>query len=85
MYAIRSYYEYADGKGWMPIGGAGSSVYFKGHYDGQGFVISNLTIYRPETDNVGLFGLVGVSDSKTEIRITSYNVCYTKLLRKLIK
>ncbi len=77
---LSGYDEYADGKGWMPIGGAGSSVYFKGHYDGQGFVISNLTIYRPETDNVGLFGLVGVSDSKTEIVIENLGLTNVNII-----
>jgi hypothetical protein len=63
----------SDGKGWMPIGGAGGTDYFKGHYDGQGFVISGLFIDRPNTNDIGLFGLVGASDKTTEIIIT--NVC----------
>ncbi len=67
-------YDYdGDGKGWMPIGGAGTTDYFKGHYDGQGFIISGLFINRPNTNNIGLFGLVGASDKTTEIIIT--NVC----------
>jgi hypothetical protein len=68
------YYDYAgDGKGWMPIGGAGTADYFKGHYDGQGFIISGLVINRPNTNDIGLFGLVGVANNSTEIILT--NVC----------
>lgn len=42
------------GKGFLPIGEDGSS--FSGTVDGQGYTISNLTINRPSSDNVGLFG-----------------------------
>ena len=31
---------------------------FKGSYDGQGFTISGIRIYRPEAERVGLFGIV---------------------------
>jgi hypothetical protein len=44
---------------WMPIGGAGSSLRFTGHYDGNGKTISNLNIYRGGIPNVGLFGHIG--------------------------
>ena len=71
--SIKNYDHDSDGKGWMPIGGAGGTDYFKGHFDGQGFVINGLTINRPSTNDIGLFGLVGVSDNSTEITIT--NVC----------
>jgi len=67
-------YDYnGDGKGWMPIGGAGSTDYFTGHYDGQDFIISGLFINRPNTNDIGLFGLVGASNKTTEIIIK--NVC----------
>jgi len=67
-------YDYDnDGKGWMPIGGAGTTDYFTGHYDGQGFIISGLFINRPNTNDIGLFGLIGASDNYTEIILT--NVC----------
>ncbi len=42
--------EYPNG-GWLPIPS------FKGVLDGSGKTISNLYINRPESDNVGLFGL----------------------------
>lgn len=57
---------YADGLGWAPIGGGGSTDIFHGDYNGQGYYVSNLTINRPITDNVGLFGHVGHVDSLTE-------------------
>jgi hypothetical protein len=68
--SIKTYNHDSDGKGWMPIGGAGSTDYFTGHYDGQSFVIDGLTINRPNTNDIGLFGLVGASDNYTEIILT---------------
>ncbi|HUH56451.1 MAG TPA: filamentous hemagglutinin N-terminal domain-containing protein, partial [Rhodanobacter sp.] len=52
----------ADGSGgfagFEPIGSgaSGSSLAFNGVFDGLGHTIDNLTINRPTTDNVGLFG-----------------------------
>jgi filamentous hemagglutinin family protein len=43
-----------SGAGFNPIGN--SSAPFSGRFDGLGHTISNLTINRPTTDNVGLFG-----------------------------
>jgi len=43
-----------DGFAFVPIGT--SSEPFTGTFDGGGFTISNLTIYRPGESNVGLFG-----------------------------
>ncbi|TVQ14254.1 MAG: T9SS C-terminal target domain-containing protein [Bacteroidetes bacterium] len=51
------------GNYWIPIGGnrqnneMGNN--FTGHYDGNGFNISNLTIVQPGNHNVGLFGHIG--------------------------
>ena len=44
--------DFTDGNGWEPIRG------FTGTFDGQGFEISDLFIYRPDEDDVGLFGRV---------------------------
>ena len=45
------------GAGFTPIGGIGDiSSYFSGIFDGLGHHISNLTINRPSSDNIGLFG-----------------------------
>ncbi|MES1981689.1 MAG: YDG domain-containing protein [Pseudomonadota bacterium] len=43
-----------SGAGFKPLGN--SSDPFSGTFDGLGHTISNLTINRPTTDNVGLFG-----------------------------
>lgn len=46
---------YSSGEGWMPIGTL--SYNFRGHFDGNGKIISHLTINCPDADNsVGLFG-----------------------------
>ncbi len=44
------------GQGFVPIGTAGTP--FTGRFDGQGHAISELTISRPTTDDVGLFGFM---------------------------
>ena len=59
---------YSSGVGWEPIGGGGTANKFTGSYDGQFYTISNLTINRPTTDNVGLFGHVGDDTLPTIIK-----------------
>ncbi len=66
---LKNYDHDNDGKGWMPISGAGTGQQFQGHYDGQNFVIYNLFIDRPGIANIGLFGHMGVSDDVTDIEI----------------
>ncbi|MFP4663423.1 MAG: T9SS type A sorting domain-containing protein [Bacteroidales bacterium] len=68
---LRNYDHDNDGKGWLPLGGSGSTDRFYGHYNGQGHVIYDLRIDRPLTNNIGLFGHVGVDDDVTEISITN--------------
>lgn len=46
--------DWNDGKGFQPIGV--SDYPFMGTFDGQGFVIKNLHVDRPDEDYVGLFG-----------------------------
>ena len=43
--------------GFSPIGSTATK--FTGAFNGQGYTIANLTINRPTTDEVGLFGYVG--------------------------
>ena len=43
--------------GFSPVGS--SATRFTGTFDGQGHTVSNLTINRPETNNVGMFGHTG--------------------------
>ena len=47
----------AWGAGFMPVGAYGAP--FEGTLDGLGHTIGNLTINRPTTDLVGLFGMIG--------------------------
>ncbi|MEQ8551383.1 MAG: PKD domain-containing protein [Cyclobacteriaceae bacterium] len=51
-----------DGAGWEPIGKYSSIASlrepFTGTFNGNGFTISGLSINRPETDYVGLFGFM---------------------------
>ena len=51
-------------EGWVPIGD--NTTLFHGSYNGVGHTISGLTVNRPETDNVGLFGHVGPVDGGRE-------------------
>jgi len=44
------------GKGWQPIGT--EDDLFTGTFDGQGYEIRDLFIYRPDESDVGLFGVV---------------------------
>lgn len=55
-------YVYADpAQGWLPIGD--NNIRFTGSFDGGGYYIKGLFINRPTTDNVGLFGHIGVSST----------------------
>jgi hypothetical protein len=47
--------DWNAGAGFMPVGNNGSSA-FSGTFDGQGHKITDLTIDRPSTNYVGLFG-----------------------------
>nr|WP_319564646.1 YDG domain-containing protein [uncultured Rhodoferax sp.] len=48
-----------NSSGFVPVGHSGST--FNGSFNGQNHTISNLTINRPTTDYVGLFGNTGPS------------------------
>ncbi len=68
------------GNYWTPIGGNRYSDEltdnFTGHYNGQGYVISNLVVVQPGQANVGLFGHVGSVDGVTTTikNVNLYNV-----------
>jgi hypothetical protein len=66
---LSTYDHNNDGQGWLPIGGANSGNSFEGNYDGQDYVIFNLTINRPNSSNVGLFGLVGVKNPTGNVSV----------------
>ncbi len=48
---------FSEGEGWETIGC--SEGHFTGSFDGNGFIIQNLFINRPEEVNIGLFGIIG--------------------------
>jgi len=61
---------YSSGTGWMPIG---SSSPFKGHFNGNGHVVRNLTINRP-SDFVGLFRTATSDASIKNLGVENCNV-----------
>ncbi len=58
-YTLANDIDASETSGWN--GGAGFSPIstFTGTFDGQGYVITDLHIYRPDTNNIGLFGNIG--------------------------
>ena len=57
----------AVAEGWAFIGYYNSSADnapYTATLDGRGYTISNLYINRLSTDNVGLFGFVGINDNR---------------------
>ncbi|ACF13998.1 GLUG domain protein [Chloroherpeton thalassium ATCC 35110] len=62
------------GSGWSPIGNSGVTA-FTGVYDGNGKTVYGLTIDRPVTDYVGLFGyLRGVDAVIKNLRVKNASV-----------
>jgi len=59
-------------EGFMPIGGASGA--FSGTFDGLGHTISNLTINRPSTDYVGLFGYVDTGATIRNVGLVNASV-----------
>ncbi len=57
---------FADGKGIDPIGT--SSAPFTGVYNGQGYVLSNVYIARPDEENVGFFGYIGTGNNAATLK-----------------
>lgn len=55
-----------DGKGWEPIGTIDDR--FRGFFEGNGYVIRNLYVDRPEESELGLFGHI----SDTVVRRTGF-------------
>jgi hypothetical protein len=63
-----------DHTGWMPIGSAVINHYFRGNFDGNGKVISNLVINRPAGNYQGLFGYTTVGATIKNIGIENCNI-----------
>jgi filamentous hemagglutinin family protein len=60
------------GAGFVPIGSG--AIPFTGNFDGLGHVIINLTINRPTTDNVGLFGFTESTSTISNIGLLGGNI-----------
>lgn len=58
--------------GFMPVGDPDTS--FHGILEGAGHTISNLTINRPDTDYVGLFGYIGGAGSAQRFRFKNISI-----------
>ncbi len=72
---------YAEGEGWDPIGYYYDRVdreSFEGTYDGNGYTIANLVIDRPDTDNIGLFGLLGIEGKLTDVALEEIEISGNK-------
>src|SRR5690554_166611 len=69
-----------DGAGWLPIGKSSSGNAFRAIFEGNGHVIRNLYINRPDTRYIGLFGYadnatirrVGLTGTLTKIKGRRY-------------
>src|SRR5690554_4441449 len=69
-----------DGAGWLPIGKSSSGNAFRAIFEGNGHVIRNLYINRPDTRYIGLFGYadnatirrVGLTGTLTKIKGQRY-------------
>jgi hypothetical protein len=55
---------YNEGAGWLPIGSWYDNTQFQGSFDGNGKIIYGLTINRPDTTDIGLFGYAVLADIK---------------------
>ena len=71
-----------DGAGFVPIGDGTNK--FSGTFDGQGYVIDALTINRPTTNNVGLFGAINTGAMVQNIGLTNINITGLSFLGGLV-
>jgi len=63
---------YSAGAGWLPIGSSTTS--FQGHFNGNGYVVRNLTINRPSQDNIGLFGYATSNATIKNLGVENCNI-----------
>lgn len=59
---------YELGEGWKPI------EQFGGTLDGRGYTISNLTIHRPSSNNIGLFGELLSTANITNVKFENVSI-----------
>ncbi len=64
---------YAAGTGWMPVEETGA-VYFSGIFEGNGHVISNLTVNNPSLDHAGLFSATAPGSSILNLALENVSV-----------
>ncbi len=64
---------WTTGAGWQPIGDSFSNA-FRSEFEGKGFTISNLTIDRSGTRQIGLFGYTGSGAEITNVGLLSVNI-----------
>src|SRR5690554_2670139 len=64
--------NYADGAGWQPIGTEFADS-FKGHFDGDGYTISGMTI-NSSALYIGLFGYVDVPATITNVHLEDVDI-----------
>ena len=57
---------------WTPIGSPARP--FNGIFDGNGRVLSHLTINAPDSDDAGLFGVVGTSGVVKNVKLTDADI-----------
>ena len=55
---------YNEGAGWEPIGYFMDDMPFRGSFNGNGKIIKGLTINRPDSNDIGLFGHTAFADIK---------------------
>ena len=64
--------EWTTGAGWQPIGG---EIYrFSSIFEGNNKTISNLRVNRPQSHNLGLFGIAGVDAEISNIGVLNVNI-----------
>jgi len=61
-----------SGAGFIPIGNG--SDYFTGSYNGGNHTISNLTINRPSTSHIGLFGVLASEATISNLALVDVNI-----------
>ena len=64
--------QWTEGIGWQPIGG---ELYrFSSIFEGNNKTISNLRVNRPQSNNLGLFGVAGVDAEISNIGLLNVNI-----------
>ncbi len=71
--SLAAYTDADSGKGWQPLGSCDGSP-FGGIFEGNDFVISGLSISRPNEDCVGLFGHIAADSEIRNLRLSAERV-----------